>query len=433
MEINLKLNSLVFNEVLPYLLYNNNYKRILELSLISKQSFQIIQNLLTHKHIIKIKPNNLINSIKKSRENNKYELFLIKYKELESIHFKHCNIYSKKKFKKIKSELLEQCEQLKKVIFNNTNVDTMASNPTYDNFYEFRGLDLYWNSEDRPWSNETELKKETLIIDDSYIFSFEFLSRYPNSKKISISLTNCDSSMCLENLDGILKNCCSTVESIKFYVYNTPHNFVGKVINSKSPAIKSFTVRLANYDTSKLVANLFRESEISKNNILKVLKLKYCEEISTPYLNQEPTEFLETLIGNQTLETLGLELFKVSNSEKLSPLIQVPNITTLICNFNSFDAFLLHCNENHNITTLKAGWDAHQDPFLDDNIQDYDLVNALSNFFKNNKSSLHSIIFYRTADDLKGSIIKERNNINNNIKNITFKILDPYSSKEIIL
>ncbi|EGC30540.1 hypothetical protein DICPUDRAFT_157719 [Dictyostelium purpureum] len=420
MEINLKLNSLIFNEILPYLSYNNKYKRLLELSLISKQSFQIIQNLLTHKHIIKIKPNNLIKSIKKSKEKNKYELFLIKYIELESIHFKHCNEYSKKILKKIKNELLEQCEQLKKVIFNSASVDvdTMDENPTCDNFYEFRGLDLYWNKVDRPWSNETELKK------DSLIFSFEFLSRYPNAKKISISTSNSYFPMHLEYLDGILLNCCSTVESIKFDYHNTPHNFVGKVINSKSPAIKSFTVRLGNDDTSKLVANLFRKSEISKNNILKVLKLKYCSEISIQHLNQEPTEFLKILIGNQTLETLGLELFKVNNSEKLSPLIQVPNITTLICNFESFEAFLLHCNENHNITTLKVCKDIYRDRYVDNFNNNNILVNALSNFLKNNKSSLHSIILYRLPDNLKELINKEGNKINNNIKNITLKILD---------
>ncbi|EGC30539.1 hypothetical protein DICPUDRAFT_157718 [Dictyostelium purpureum] len=417
METNIKLNSLVFNEVLPYLSYNNNYKRILELSLISKQSFQIIQNLLTHKHIIKIEPNNLINLIKKSRENNKYELFLIKYKELEIIHFNHCNQYSKGILKKIKSKLLEQCEQLKKVIFNSASVqyDTMDENPTYDNFYEFRCLDLFWYTEVLPYSTETEL------IDDLYIFSFEFLSRYPNSKKISISTSNSDTLMHLENLDGIIRNCYSTVEVIKFDYHHTPHNFVGKVINSKSPAIKSFTVRLGNDDTSKLVANLFRESEISKNNTLKVLKLKYCEEISTPYLNEEPTEFLETLIGNQTLETLGLELFDVSNSEKLSPLIQVPNIKTLICSPYSFDAFLLHCNENHNITTLKVGWDSYHCYF-----GHIDLATALLNFLKNNNSSLHSIIFPRMLYNLKEIINKERNNINNNIKNITFKISKKY-------
>ncbi|EGC28747.1 hypothetical protein DICPUDRAFT_85175 [Dictyostelium purpureum] len=418
MEINIKLNSLIFNEILPYLLYNNNnYKRILELSLISKQSFQIIQNLLTHKHILKLDPNDLINLIK---ENNKYELFLIKYKELEIIHFDHCNEFSKRILKKIKSRLLEQCEQLKKVIFNRATVgyDTLDENPTYDNFYEFRGLDLFWYTEVLPWSNEAEL------IDDSFIFSFEFLSRYPNSKKISISTSYSDVLKYLECLDGILRNCCSTVEAIKFDFHNTPHDFVGKVINSKSPAIKSFTVRLANDDTSKLVANLFRESEISKNNTLKVLKLKYCEEFSIPHLNQEPTEFLETLIGNQTLETLGLKLFDVSNSEKLSPLIQVPNITTLICSLYSFEAFLLHCNENHNITTLKVGCYSHQSNYHNGYFEDKDFTNVLLNFFKNNKSSLNSIIFpeilYKLYN-LKEIIKKERNNINNNIKNITFK------------
>ncbi|EGC30542.1 hypothetical protein DICPUDRAFT_83543 [Dictyostelium purpureum] len=413
MEINLKLNSLVFNEVLPYLSYNNKYKRILELSLISKQSFQIIQNLLTHKHIIKIEPNILINSIKKSKENNNYELFLIKYKELESIHFNHCNIYSTKRLKKIKSELLEQCKQLKKVIFDYVSVDTMDGNPTCDNFYEYRVLILFWNIQRPPFSNETEYP-----LDPEYRYSFEFLSRYPNSKKILI--TTVDNPMHLEYLDGILLNCCSTVEAITFDLNNTPHNFVGKVINSKSPAIKSFTVRLAD-DTSKFVANLFRESEISKNNILKVLKLKLrnCLDFATSYPHQEPTEFLKTLIGNQTLETLGLELFKVSNSEKLSPLIQVPNIKSLICKFNSIEAFLLHCNENPNITTLKAGWFNPYKGSNDINV----LVNALLNFFKNNKSSLHSIILPRLPDNNLKELINnmERNiNIKRFCSSITF-------------
>ncbi|EGC28746.1 hypothetical protein DICPUDRAFT_85174 [Dictyostelium purpureum] len=409
MEINLKLNSLIFNEILPYLSYNNNYKRILELSLISKQSFQIIQNLLTHKFIIKLDPNNLINSMKKSKENNKYELFLIKYKELESIHFDHCNIYSKKIFKKIKSELLEQCEQLKKVIFKNANVDTLDETPTCDNFYEFRVLDLFWNTEQPPFSDDPEHQLAACGEFYTFNYSFEFLSRYPNLKKISISTSNNYINMHLEDLDGILRNCYSTVEAIKFDSHNTPHDFVGKVINSKSPAIKSFTVRLGNRNTSKLVANLFRKSEISTNNTLKVLKLRHYLDSATSYLNQEPTEFLKTLIGNQTLEKLGLELFKVSNSEKLSPLIQVPNITTLICNFESFETFLLHCNENHNITTLKIGWDTRYNPFLHDFDDNNVLVNAFSNFIKNNKSSLHSIIFPRLPDNnLKELINIER-------------------------
>ncbi|EGC30541.1 hypothetical protein DICPUDRAFT_83542 [Dictyostelium purpureum] len=430
METNIKLNSLIFNEVLLYLSYNNDYKRLLELSLISKQSFQIIQNLLTHKYLIKLEPNNLINLIKKSKENNnKYELFLIKYKEVEIIHFDHCNDYSKKLLKKIKSRLLEQFKELKKVIFNSVSIqgDTMDENPTCDNFYEFRCLNLLWYTEALPYSTETEL------IEDPSMFSFEYISRYPNAKKISISTCNSNQLILLECMDGILINCYSTLETIKFDFHNTPRAFVGKVINSKSPAIKSFTVRLADGDTSKSVAKIFRKSEISKNNTLKVLKLKYCSELFIPYLNQEPTEFLKTLIGNQTLETLGLQLFDVKNSEKLSPLIQVPNITKLICSPYSFDAFLLHCNENHNITTLKVGCDTHHDPYYNSYFKDNCLANALLNFFKNNKSSLNSIIFFRVPDSLKEIINKERNNINNNIKNITFKILTFHSSKEIVI
>ncbi|EGC30448.1 hypothetical protein DICPUDRAFT_157824 [Dictyostelium purpureum] len=359
MEINTKLNSLIFNEILPYLSYNNSYSRILELSLISKQSFQIIQNLITHKHIIKLDPNDLIKSIKKSKENNNYELFLIKYKELESFHYISKG-YSNKSLKKIKSELLEQCGQLKKVIFNSVHINFMEINPTCDQFYEFRGLHLLWDLEDLPCSDAAEL--ELVEDEDEYYefeFSFKFLSRYPDAKKISISTRTSDMDMNLEKLDGILANCCSKVENIKFNYHYTPHNFVEKVINSKSPAIKSFTARLGDEDT-------------------------------------------------------------------------IPNITTLICSFDSFEAFLLHCNENHNITTLRVGWDTHY-------IEDYDenevLVNALSNFFKNNKSSLRSIIFPKSSSEILDNLVelinKERNNNNNNIKNITFKILDSNFLKEI--
>ncbi|EGC40271.1 hypothetical protein DICPUDRAFT_74212 [Dictyostelium purpureum] len=447
MKINTKLNSLIFNEILPYLSYKNSYRRILELSLISKQSFQIIQNLITHKHIINFDPKNLIRSIKKSKKNNNYELFLIRYKEMESFH----NIwksYSTKHLKKIKNKLLEQCEHLKKVIFNNVNVHFMEKNPTCDEFYEFKGVHLYWDKGEVPCSNTDELD---LVEDEEdyyeFEFSFEFLSRYPGVKKISISTrarTHVDMDLNLEKLDGILRNCCTKVETIKFDQYHhTPHNFVEKVINSKSPAIKSFTARLGDHeDTSKLVAKLFRKSEISKNKILKVLKLRHCMDGGLSPLNEEPTEFLKTLIGNQTLESLGLELFIVSSSEKLSPLIQVPNITTLICSFDSFEAFLLHCNENHNITTLRVGWDTHYIQDFDDNMGEAKifLVNALSNFFKNNKSSLRSIIFPKSSSEILEPINKEifelinkeRNNNNNNIKNIIFKFLDSYQKEKSI-
>ncbi|EGC30538.1 hypothetical protein DICPUDRAFT_157717 [Dictyostelium purpureum] len=268
----------------------------------------------------------------------RYFVFVVGKYPFRSLHFNSTKI-----LKKIKSKLLEQCKQLKKVIFNSADVDTLDENPTCDNFYEFRVLDLNWCENSPPCSDDDEL--ELMLGEDQqhclFEYSFEFLSRYPNAKKISTSAPTCDMDMHLQYLDGILINCYSTVEAIKFD-HQTPHNFVRKVINSKSSAIKSFTVRLADWDTSKLDANLFRKSEISKNNILKVLKLRHCVDTSVSVGNQEPTEFLETLIGNQTLETLGLELFKVSNSEKLSPLIQVPNIKSLICNFESFEASLLH-------------------------------------------------------------------------------------------
>ncbi|EGC32121.1 hypothetical protein DICPUDRAFT_98986 [Dictyostelium purpureum] len=444
-EIN--FNLLAFKEILVYLSYDCSFNRLLELSLISKQSFTTIKYLITHQqNLIKFYPeikvlNKYINNDNNSNINNNK---LIDFKEMEELKLKtKKGSYNNKEFNKLKSNLIEKCgKNLKKVqIIDYINYDPYYENPTEDGFYQFNKLNLDWNRDEGPNSYESEFDEDDDDAEiDSFEFSFEFLSRYPNIKKLSMTTMTSDMDLHIYKLAGILKNSSKTLETINFQFHNTAPSFVIQALESRSPVIKSLSVRLGTFlyklygettkennkikDTSKMVSQLFKKANISANTTLMKLKLRKNVDTHKSPNNKDPSEFLSNLIGNTKLKKLGLELFELNGADDyklLSPLIQIPNISSLYCNPESIESFLQHCNENENIKTLTIFKDFNS-KFKMDTQKEKTLLSCFSNFFNQNRS-LHNLVVVHNElfsnDQLLLDVLNSSKNNNNLI--IKFK------------
>ncbi|KAM9990438.1 hypothetical protein ACTFIY_006476 [Dictyostelium cf. discoideum] len=356
-NIKIKLNFIIFIDIQPYLLYNESFKRILEISLLNKSIFKSTQQIITHQQqLIKFYP--FINSIFKyininnyeelnyihnipdsdkikSKEENDKEIEKDKEREIikkekeeeeedkeniEDLLLKKCNIeinnynrykfkliqykeieilYCKSKsriFKKIKEILLENfnSKKLKHVTFVNRIIaNSYLKNPTCNGFFKFNKLYLYWDREDFPFS----FPKENQDSNDLNVQeTFEYSFDYLNRykpKDIKIGTTGGDMKLNIKNLKNILN--CKSIEKIKF------------------SSIKSLYVRFSN-DNDKSIGELFNDCEISNNSKLKELIL--LKNFYYDKQKKDPTLLLKSLIGNKTLTILGLQVFKLWNENE---------------------------------------------------------------------------------------------------------------------
>ncbi|KAK5581979.1 hypothetical protein RB653_003560 [Dictyostelium firmibasis] len=333
-NINSTLNYLTYIDIQPYLLYDESFKRILELSLLSKSIFKSTQQIITHQQqLIKFFPsiNTIFNYIKvtdyknerdfihedliqskeesdeidekyeKTEENeenkdiepvlkkrniesndsngsdddNKYEYKLIQYKDIKNLY---CN--GGKRFnKKTKEILLEKFgNKLKHVILTNRIfADSYQKNPTCDGFFKFNKLRLFWDRESFPFSYPDENEDEDTDLEETFEYSFNFLKRY-KPKDIKIETTYSDMELQIKSLEKILK--CKSIEKIKFGYHDTPSLFFKQIITCKPPpSIKSLKVRLVvgDEDDDDNDDNNNEEADSEKNDKMVGKLFQDCE------------------------------------------------------------------------------------------------------------------------------------------------------------
>ncbi|KAK5575083.1 hypothetical protein RB653_010339 [Dictyostelium firmibasis] len=345
--------------------------------------------------------------------------------------------------------------KLKHVIFvNRVWADTYNMNPTCNGFFKFNKIRLYWNDATFPCSSTGEYYdydfRENNIL---FEYSFEFLKRY-NPKNIDITTTSETkdyNTLDLQKINNIFN--CETIKKIKFKHHETPSSFFLQSIKSSSSSssvIKSLHLRFPNFvqeineyinedsvdlikkllnldhygehdsallGKEELVGEFLKECNISNNTTL--MELIILKPVNYDYfILNDSTFLLESLIGNKTLTTLGLSAFVIrkeiknynfspslkqtklirkpiveSSSKTLSPLIEIPTITTLHCEFHSIITFLQHCNDNSNIKHLIVTSDEYLynnkyylEEFKEDSVFNDDEIQYISNFLKQNKS-----------------------------------------------
>ncbi|KAM9973566.1 hypothetical protein ACTFIW_010668 [Dictyostelium discoideum] len=485
-NIEIKLNYIVFIDIQPYLLYNETFKRILEISLLNKSIFKSTQQIITHQQqLIKFYPS--INSILKyingsfladinfknydenefedsenefedsenednckenhyynngedgknnDNDNENYKFKLIQYKDIENLYCKSKDKHSLYGIKKYLIENLGCNNKLKHVtLVNGILAKSLSLDPSCNGFFKFNKLNLSWDRSEFPWSIPYENEDFANIkLESDFEYSFDYLNRY-KPKEIKINTVKGKMKLHITKLNNILK--CDSIEKIQFTQHDTPSSFFQHIVSYKSispsplppppPLIKSLTIRLCihdtdywddfnnkNYCSSEIVGKIFKDCQFQSNTTLKELIL--LETLKYSDIKKNPTYLLESLIGNKSLTTLGLQVFKLWDecvewkssrelliprelkhsldevskySKTLSPLLRIPTITTLHCDFNSLLSFLQHCNENSNIKTLIVTKGPYEDK-INSNRYSPTLTNDelefISNFFKQNKS-----------------------------------------------
>ncbi|KAM9990437.1 hypothetical protein ACTFIY_006475 [Dictyostelium cf. discoideum] len=368
-------------------------------------------------------------------ENYKYKL--IQFKDIENLYCKSKDKNSLYGIKKYLIEILGSNNKLKHVtLVNGILAKSLQLDPSCNGFFKFNKLVLNWDRREFPWSIPYENEDYSNIkLESDFEYSFDYLNRY-KPKEIKINTVNGKMGLHITKLNNILK--CDSIEKIQFTHHDTPSSYLEHIVSYKPisplpPLIKSLTIRLCIHDTdywkdfknknycsskldnieNEIVGKIFKDCQFQSNTTLKELIL--LETLKYSEIKKNPTYLLESLIGNKSLTTLGLQVFKLWDqcvewksrelliprelkpsldevskySKTLSPLLKIPTITTLHCDFNSLLSFLQHCNENSNIKTLMVTKGPYEDkinsirysPTLSN-----DELEFISNFFKQNKS-----------------------------------------------
>ncbi|EGC34944.1 hypothetical protein DICPUDRAFT_79309 [Dictyostelium purpureum] len=260
----IKLNEMIFNDILQYLIIKKqSFKSLLEISLISKQSFKIIQNLITHQQKqLKITIGS-IDSIKKYIENSldcSNEVYKIKLFQFRDIEYVRCRgskpkVYKIKSGVELKEFLKENCPQLKRVHlltftfadrFEGRDLDhflfkqLIESHHDYSEggFFSFDQVESDLCSEYLPLSNRKEFNEthgaDKLQI-SLYNYSLDDVFHY-QPRKLSIKYSRFRG-LLLYNLDPFLK--FDSIESL-FIQQPVTAKFIRKALASKS--LKSLSV-----------------------------------------------------------------------------------------------------------------------------------------------------------------------------------------------
>ncbi|EGC33297.1 hypothetical protein DICPUDRAFT_98606 [Dictyostelium purpureum] len=262
---NFKLNQMIFNDIIPYLIYKKKFKVLLEFSLISKQSFKIIQNIVTHQQkqlrLVLGDKSSMISYIDNCSQ---YENKLIQYKEMEYLRTRdndteldflktkylglgsYCKfktnwrVYSKRNSIKFKEYILKNCPSMKKVhlqiellskVFDRVDgVDQECYDYTEGGFYKFDRLWTEVWADQLPVSNGAEYDdvwSETPVMRRLYNYSFEYINLYKPRK---FTITHCDSTLIYNPFKLLQLDC---IESLDVQ-HRTSSRFIEEALKSKT-------------------------------------------------------------------------------------------------------------------------------------------------------------------------------------------------------
>ncbi|KAM9988821.1 hypothetical protein ACTFIY_004847 [Dictyostelium cf. discoideum] len=360
-----KLNILIFNEILNYLIFNNkSFQKIIEYSLLSKSIFKIIQNLLV------------------SYEYNKFEFILTTDELVGYLKFNINNYNNNNNNYNYNKKIIQykdfQILVIKIIILDEIKAQfDISYDYTQNNKIKFKKLSMSWRIGTPPVSIK-EIYRETFIESNYTLskcqFTFDFIRKYnPTKIKISTTYMYFLNLKYLNNLfisnynnnnnnnnNSNLNNNYNKIKSIKFKNHKTPINFLNFLFNKEGNEIKSLTVEFdpnkINFE-EKFYSFLLGNNNFKNNNIVlkKLILNEYNSCCSTNEINwsNSPTYFIENiLILNNSINSIGFNIFQIKDYETLSPLKKISNIKKIYSNENSFQVIYKHCLENSNIKKL---------------------------------------------------------------------------------
>ncbi|KAN0055471.1 hypothetical protein ACTA71_008583 [Dictyostelium dimigraforme] len=280
----IKLNCFILKEISIFLIYKNTFQSILELSLLSKLTFKIFQNLIISKELnqynffLRLKQLKIYidKSINEKGEDINYQYKLIQYKHFESIRFpflydypfEHMGRFESKPWsalsgeykndqnKETKRYLNKFCPSLRYVEVEETIKLYLFNLFSCSGFFKIIRLNINWTLEHPPLSylkdldqeEEKEEEEEKLIGEKSLKEDYQFFSNYNYSfnflnkiNPIKIYLNSVLGDLHIFNLNNILN--CKTIKTIKFEDLFVPMDFIDNIINNKlNSNIKSFQI-----------------------------------------------------------------------------------------------------------------------------------------------------------------------------------------------
>ncbi|KAN0040789.1 hypothetical protein ACTFIV_003325 [Dictyostelium citrinum] len=257
-----QLTPTIFPYVVPYLINELKFLDILELSLLSKQSFKVIRNLITH-HSKELKivlgrydqlklyiQLSFIYSLSYSN----YQFKLIQYKDIEYINLKkgnfNCHIPFSSDFhdhhvliennNHYKQYLLSHCPKLKHIHWDDININLLKSTEksidyTENGFISYHCLILTIDFNNLPYSNTNEYESlkfiNTHTLQTQDVFSFKFIENFKPNKLIindinigllynnifKLNHSNLEILKCFRNIIGTSFLIESTINNLKKY------------------------------------------------------------------------------------------------------------------------------------------------------------------------------------------------------------------------
>ncbi|EGC38700.1 hypothetical protein DICPUDRAFT_75731 [Dictyostelium purpureum] len=502
-----KLNPYIFNDIIPYIIYNEiSFNKILDLSLLSKSTFKSFQTkiilnkklpLSLFEFIKYLKIDNKNNNNNNNDDNNNisntynikdcniYNLKLIQYKELETIKISSLqenkkeidcilgiNTKNTNSNGQVKDFLTKHLVKLRKVVVDNLFIKTYPpcfSNYDYtcNNFFKVKNCYVYWDHSNPPLSHGERIYDYNGYDDydlSSHNYYFNFITNVKPSKLIiETSVYNPNNyfeDIHISDLETLIFECQESIKSIDFVNHFTPLKLIESIFNPNNdidlmndieqltiPKLKELSIILTPSEINKLC------QLVSNNNNKNICKLilkstipSYETKSDTVNNFYNPSRFLKELFSNgnnNSIRTLGLNLFKINDPIHLSPLLEYPNINTIYCDSYSVEPFLQHINENKKIikiiyqisknlyTTEKEDTNSSKKEQKkrinvtqiknDFNIQ----TNIFNQFFKNNKSTnLKSITILKYGEGIN------RNSNNGKINQFIKTISDLYCASK---
>ncbi|KAM9973943.1 hypothetical protein ACTFIW_007605 [Dictyostelium discoideum] len=327
-----QLTSTIFPYVAPYLINELNFLEILELSLLSKQNFKIIRNLITYEskelNIVLGRFDQLKLYIQLSFIYNlsysNYEFKLIQYKDIEYINLKRGNIkiennnndyILENSNNNYKDYLLSHCPKLKHIhwimdisILKST-IGGLTIDYTDNGFTSFDRLILNIDFNNLPYSNTNEIESlqfiNTHTLQTENVFNFNFINNFKPRKLIihdenigllynnifKLNNLNLKKLKCFRNIIGssILIN--SIFNFLNQQIQQVQQEHYSSITSLKSIHINTTSINTTNFIEFKneiqLIKELIKNQTHNNNNkTLNYLKLKITFNNNNQYINE---------------------------------------------------------------------------------------------------------------------------------------------------
>ncbi|KAN0014378.1 hypothetical protein ACTFIU_000696 [Dictyostelium citrinum] len=363
-----RLTPTIFPYVVPYLINELKFLDILELSLLSKQSFKVIRNLITyHSKELKIVLGRYDQlklyiqlSFIYSLSYSNYQFKLIQYKDIEYINLNkgnfNCHIPFSSDFhdhhvliennNHYKQYLLSHCPKLKHIHWDDININLLKSTEksidyTDNGFISYHCLILTIDFNNLPYSNTNECESlkfiNTHTLQTQDVFSFKFIENF----KPNILIINDINIGLLYN--NIFKLNHSNLEILKCFRNIIGSSFLIESTINNLKQYKTKGIQKEEEEHSSLINGLksFHINTIcDHSNNTSSIKYDNCNTSNYFIEFKKEIQLIKELLINQTNYYIKLKKLKINFS--FEPLINSNNDDTnqYINEVNSFKKYI---------------------------------------------------------------------------------------------